>query len=681
MARFLPFFAALLLLLPLLGCDEAGGFIGSPPPDDDDLGADDDDDAADDDDTGPVDADGDGFDSDEDCDDSDPDAFPGGDEGDVADGVDNDCSGLADDRPVCAGVDGAYGTIQQGIDDIPDGFNLLICPGTYAEHLDVTGRNIGLVSAEGPEVTIVDGQDSGRTLRVVGSSDLYVQGLMFRGGTADYGGAAVCSGSTLDLVGNIVTASVATVSGGGFYSDGCQVDLVSNLFVDNLAEMSGGGVHLRDTGGTFSDNTVQANTSFDGGGLYAFDGSMTISDNSFIGNVATTTDENTHGAGSGGGGVWVRGSPVVTGNVIQNNTSSYNGGGLFILQGSASVSGNLVNGNHCDEDGGGVYTNHSNTLFSGNTVTANTASDDAGGLRVYIGWMDIVDNVFEFNTAGDDGGALKMSHSSNLVQGNYFEGNACGDAGGALELDNETADVLDNTFIGNSASRGGGLHSWRNEGQFDIRNNHFEDNAASNCGGGLAFDNDPHLITVSDITVIGNQAVDGGAVCINEAFLDDGSSLASNVLFRNVVFAGNSAADDGGGFYVKRGHVELRFTTLHDNSAGTASGLAIKVGGSADVNNTILSGHGGDTFVVVEDDGTIEFSWNDLWDNDGTFWQTGDPVGEDGNMAGDPDFVDPAGGDFRLGTDSACIDAGDPGISDVDGSRADMGAHGGPYGS
>ena len=47
------------------------------------------------------DLDDDGFTADEDCDDENPDINPGADEGDDADGVDDDCNGTADDR-ACA---------------------------------------------------------------------------------------------------------------------------------------------------------------------------------------------------------------------------------------------------------------------------------------------------------------------------------------------------------------------------------------------------------------------------------------------------------------------------------------------------------------------------------------------------------------------------------------------------
>ena len=56
----------------------------------------------------------------------------------------------------------------------------------------------------------------------------------------------------------------------------------------------------------------------------------------------------------------------------------------------------------------------------------------------------------------------------------------------------------------------------------------------------------------------------------------------------------------------------------------------------------------------------------------------------DGNVAVDPAFVSfspstPAQGwDFHLLDTSPLVDAGDPALSDPDGSRSDVGAYGGP---
>ena len=52
-----------------------------------------------------------------------------------------------------------------------------------------------------------------------------------------------------------------------------------------------------------------------------------------------------------------------------------------------------------------------------------------------------------------------------------------------------------------------------------------------------------------------------------------------------------------------------------------------------------------------------------------------------GNVSVDPLLVDPANGDFSLQVGSPAIDAGNPyGGTDPDGSRADLGAYGGPGG-
>ena len=53
----------------------------------------------------------------------------------------------------------------------------------------------------------------------------------------------------------------------------------------------------------------------------------------------------------------------------------------------------------------------------------------------------------------------------------------------------------------------------------------------------------------------------------------------------------------------------------------------------------------------------------------------------EGDVFATPRFTDPVRGDFTLHPDSPAIDAGDPAITDPDGSRSDMGAFGGPYGA
>ena len=61
----------------------------------------------------------------------------------------------------------------------------------------------------------------------------------------------------------------------------------------------------------------------------------------------------------------------------------------------------------------------------------------------------------------------------------------------------------------------------------------------------------------------------------------------------------------------------------------------------------------------------------------------GMPEPGEGDLTADPQFIDPNLGDFTIRDSSPMIDAGNPDSAhnDVDGSRNDMGAYGGPNGS
>ncbi|RLC51074.1 MAG: hypothetical protein DRI23_05785 [Candidatus Cloacimonadota bacterium] len=76
--------------------------------------------------------------------------------------------------------------------------------------------------------------------------------------------------------------------------------------------------------------------------------------------------------------------------------------------------------------------------------------------------------------------------------------------------------------------------------------------------------------------------------------------------------------------------------------------------------------------------GTLPIAqYNNLWNNQTNF-QNFSP--DSTNIYHDPMFVNPDSLDFHLQMFSPLIDAGDPNILDIDGSRSDIGLFGGPYG-
>ena len=84
---------------------------------------------------------------------------------------------------------------------------------------------------------------------------------------------------------------------------------------------------------------------------------------------------------------------------------------------------------------------------------------------------------------------------------------------------------------------------------------------------------------------------------------------------------------------------------------------------------------------------TFELAYNDIWDNEPENVCRGGVPGEspceaieyaniDGNLDKDPRFADE--GEYVLSARSALVDSGDPALFDVDGTRSDIGLHGGP---
>ncbi len=192
----------------------------------------------------------------------------------------------------------------------------------------------------------------------------------------------------------------------------------------------------------------------------------------------------------------------------------------------------------------------------------------------------------------------------------------------------------------------------------------------------------------------------------------------------------------GGGIYVEWGSPTIRYNIIIRNSAPIAGGVYVR-NGAAVVHNNIIAWNSAEQAgggmvctacsgayrynTVFENDapeGPVgEWYWgigalvgNILVSQDGTTgaalrwleprgddFETGynllyphlEPVsGEDADMwpgvegwvLAAPGLVDPAGGDFTLAADSPARDAGPPEALDPDGSRADLGAFGGPDG-
>jgi predicted outer membrane repeat protein len=630
---------------------------------------------------GPVDADGDGVAAEDDCDDGDASSFPGAPELE-GDGADNDCDGYTDEVEVCPDLDGE---LQAAIDDADDGAVLVICPGEFAGGLSLSGKEVTLVGAGsggGREGTTLRGDGAGPVITVSGRGELGLVGLSLVGGGGASGGGALCQSATITLEDVRLADNFTTGNGAGLAAERCDVELAGSRFENNNAGGYGGGAHLSGSNGEVLGSTFLTNVALEGGGLFITGGNVDVLENTIESNQAIGASETVFAPGGGGGGLWTANSRTVRGNRIAYNSSNYNGGGAVFYGGSPDVEDNVVEGNQSGEDGGGLYFNQIAGAVSGNTVTGNVASDDGGGLRFYIGSAAIVGNTLIGNEAADDGGGVKVSHSEHEFHDNVLEDNVAGDAGGGLELDNDSSAVHNCTFRNNRAHRGAGLHNWRTERRFTISDSVFEGNEASDCGGGLSFDNSPYTISLRRLTLSGNVAGDGAGICADLVYRapEDVGGVENyyqrSILdIRNLLFVDNAASSEGGAIYAKAADVVVWNITAVDNSGSGA--VAVK-GAALTLNNAILADNDGEglyTLDIEEAATSLTVRYSDLWGNGAAVGGTAvDPTGSSGNIAADPRLT----ADHALGSGSACINTGDSAVRDADGSRSDMGLTGGP---
>jgi hypothetical protein len=211
---------------------------------------------------------------------------------------------------------------------------------------------------------------------------------------------------------------------------------------------------------------------------------------------------------------------------------------------------------------------------------------------------------------------------------------------------------------GNAAYGGGVYGSWHSKTHATIENNIITGNRAD--GGGGLYD---CFGTIQNNVVSGNSAINGG-----------GLDCCFGTIQNNVV-SGNSAVD-GGGLQSCLG--TIRNNTIVGNSAAWKGG-GLCYCQKATISNCIIWGNGAQLYECSLPTYCCIEGW------------TG---GGEGNISGNPLFVDVAGKNYRLSANSACIDTGNnenwmSSAVDLDGNpriffgksspRVDMGAY--EYGS
>jgi len=179
--------------------------------------------------------------------------------------------------------------------------------------------------------------------------------------TGGYSGIECHSG--MKIINNKISGNSYYAGGGiqiGINSGQSRIVIEKNIISNNIA------TPVRDTPGR-------------GGGIYMnrTNGSLDgrISNNFISQNIALTSGG---GYGGRGGGIYIRNcSPLISNNIIVNNTLEGEGGGVYLNESNSLILNNLITNNEAG-NGGGIYIEHAQPIFINNSITNNTGSYGSG---------------------------------------------------------------------------------------------------------------------------------------------------------------------------------------------------------------------------------------------------------------------------------------------------------------
>ena len=354
-----------------------------------------------------------------DCDDHDPITYPGAVDGDSVPescgyGVDNDCDGDIDEDctcPVYVWADGTPGSppgswdypylaLDAALFGLPAGCEQVhVREGTYTTPIDLSGRDLELVSLDGAADTILEVASTGPALRIE-SGNLVVEGFTIRGGMSSEGGGISLTAAEAEINGCVIESNTCDVAGngGGIYADSSFVTLRETTVTGNdcysgygNAGANGGGLWAQSSELIIERCEFIDNYAGDGGGLYLYDCDAQISQTVIAGNGADDTEPLVLNE-RGGGGLMVVGGTVSLDNVlIHGNRTTGHGGGLLAHDtwGGFSLRNVTIADNEAEYGGGGLFAEQGGTVSLNSCIVAYNSV--AGGVPE----IDAVDPAYE----------------------------------------------------------------------------------------------------------------------------------------------------------------------------------------------------------------------------------------------------------------------------------------------
>lgn len=215
---------------------------------------------------------------------------------------------------------------------------------------------------------------------------------------------------------------------------------------------------------------------------------------------------------------------------------------LFYVNGGDLSASDLTLRNGCAGDsifsrgsGGAIFVRSGNLTLEGVTLENNVAAGSGGALsRAGTGTSSIDRSYLSDNEAGRNGGAINNSGGTTTVTRSTVEGNFASNSGGGLTSELGTVEVIESTVSGNTATENGGGISGSNLSVLlrvhnsTISGNRIDNPSDNGAGGGIASQD---ALEIRFSTIVDNEAGSGSALTIvSSTDSDDDVTMTGSVL-------------------------------------------------------------------------------------------------------------------------------------------------------
>jgi CSLREA domain-containing protein len=384
----------------------------------------------------------------------------------------------------------------------------------------------------------------------------------------------VCPSAHCTLRGAILAANLSAGDDGvgfaipatdpGCASGACTINLNSALpdLSTNIAINGPGPDKLtvrRNSAANFRIFNITTTGSASISGLTIRDGSVSPLEGGGIRNAAATLNVMnctlSNNAANTAGAIFSLGPLNITNSTITGNIAEASAGGILVnSSGSASITNTTISGNSSEIAGGllvaTVTMTISNSTISDNTATAaGDAAGDAGGILAQSATVNILDSTISGNTGngGKGGGILLDSQSVVNLTGTTINNNKAANGGGIYSQ--HAVNILDSTINNNFANPPnsnsiGGAGVYITAGTGSITNSTISNNSTNADAGGIFVESTASL-TLTNSTIVSNNAVSCGGLCLN------GPTQAKS----NIVALNNGGqSPDASGQFISQGY-------------------------------------------------------------------------------------------------------------------------------